>query len=126
MKTPGTPMRAYGERSQHEAKVLRTVNTTPSTTGTGGSRTPLEALAAGVAPLVLDTPIARETCADAARYVSSGAPAAQVARAMAELLTNAPARRARLQRGTSVLSRYDWDLTAGDTLKVLEEAAIGR
>ena len=88
--------------------------------------TPLEALAAGVVPLVLDTPIARETCADAARYVSPGAPVAQVAQAMADLLTNAPARRELLQRGTSVLARYDWDLTAGDTLKALEEAALGR
>ena len=50
MKTPGTPMRAYGERSPHEAKVLRTVNTTPSTTGTGGSRTPLEALEGIITP----------------------------------------------------------------------------
>jgi sulfane dehydrogenase subunit SoxC len=50
MKTPGTPMRAYGERSPREAKVLRTVNTTPSTTGTGGSRTPLEALEGIITP----------------------------------------------------------------------------
>jgi sulfane dehydrogenase subunit SoxC len=50
MKTPGAPMRAYGERSPHEAKVLRTVNTTPSTTGTGGSRTPLEALEGIITP----------------------------------------------------------------------------
>jgi glycosyltransferase involved in cell wall biosynthesis len=88
--------------------------------------TPLEALAAGVAPLVLDTLIARETCADAARYVPPAAPVAEVARAMTELLTNAPARRDILQRATAVLARYDWDLAAGDTLKVLEEAALGR
>ena len=88
--------------------------------------TPLEALAAGVAPLVLDTPIARETCGDAARYVSPGAPAAQVAQSLTELLTSTTARRELLQRATPVLSRYDWDLTAAETLKVLEEAAVGR
>jgi glycosyltransferase involved in cell wall biosynthesis len=88
--------------------------------------TPLEALAAGVAPLLLDTPIARETCVDAARYVSPSASGAEVAQAMTDLLTDAASRRHILQRGDAVLSRYDWDLAAGDTLTVLEEAALGR
>jgi glycosyltransferase involved in cell wall biosynthesis len=88
--------------------------------------TPLEALAAGVAPLLLDTAVARETCGVAARYVSPGATTADIAQAMAELLTNARARAEIVERGTSVLARYDWELTAGQTLKVLEEAAIGR
>lgn len=88
--------------------------------------TPLEALAAGVTPLVLDTPIARETCAGAARYVPPAATVADVAEAMAELLISATARRDILQRATAVLARYDWDLAAGDTLTVLEEAALGR
>lgn len=87
---------------------------------------PLEALAAGVVPVVLDTPIARETCGPAAHYVSPAAPVTEVADAIAALLTDAPARRALLQHADRVLARYDWDLTAGDTLKVLEEAAIGR
>jgi glycosyltransferase involved in cell wall biosynthesis len=87
---------------------------------------PLEALAAGVAPLLLDTAIARETCGIAARYVSPSATAADIAHAMAELLTNPRARREIVERGTSVLSRYDWDRAAGETLTVLEEAAIGR
>ena len=34
--------------------------------------TPLEALAAGVPPLLLDTPVARESCGDAALYVGAG------------------------------------------------------
>src|SRR5262245_66281602 len=54
MKTPGAPMRGYGERSPYEAKVLRAVNATPSTTGTGGSRTPLEALEGIITPSSLD------------------------------------------------------------------------
>lgn len=88
--------------------------------------TPLEALASGVVPVVLDTPIARETCGPAARYVSPAAPAAHVADAIAELLANAPRRRELLQNAHAVLARFDWDLTAADTLKVLEEAALGR
>jgi glycosyltransferase involved in cell wall biosynthesis len=88
--------------------------------------TPLEALAAGVVPVVLETPIARETCGPAARYVSPTAPPAQVAEAIAELLTSAPRRREFLQHAHGVLSRFDWDLTAADTLQVIEEAAIGR
>ncbi len=88
--------------------------------------TPLEALAAGVVPVLLDTAIARETCGPAARYIAPSAPIAQVADALAGLLTNAPARRELLQHATPVLARYDWDLSAADTLKVLEEAALGR
>ncbi len=88
--------------------------------------TPLEALASGVTPLVLDTPIARETCGEAARYVSPAAPVVQVAEAITELLTNPPARAQILRHAPDVLSRYDWDLTAAETLKVIEEAAVGR
>ena len=36
--------------------------------------TPLEALAAGVPPVLLDTPVARESCGDAALYVPVGRP----------------------------------------------------
>jgi sulfane dehydrogenase subunit SoxC len=50
MKTPGMPMRAYGERSPHEAGVQRLVNAQPSTTGSGGSRTPIEALEGIITP----------------------------------------------------------------------------
>jgi glycosyltransferase involved in cell wall biosynthesis len=88
--------------------------------------TPLEALAAGVAPVVLDTPIARETCGPAARYVSPSATAADVAEAITGLLTNAAERRELLQHAPAVLGRFDWDLAAADTLQVIEEAAIGR
>ncbi len=88
--------------------------------------TPLEALANGVVPVVLDTPIARETCGPAARYVHPSAPSADVAHAIADLLVNPARRRELLQHARVVLARYDWDLTAADTLTVLEEAARGR
>ena len=87
---------------------------------------PLEALAAGVVPVMLDPPIARETCGPAARYVPPSAPSAHVADAIAGLLTDGPARRELLQQAEPVIARYHWDLTAADTLKVIEEAALGR
>ena len=50
MKTPGMPMRGYGERSAHEVGVQRIVGAQPSTTGSGGSRTPIEALEGIITP----------------------------------------------------------------------------
>jgi sulfane dehydrogenase subunit SoxC len=50
MKAPGIGMRAYGERSAHETGVQRAVGATPGTTGTGSSRTPLEALEGIITP----------------------------------------------------------------------------
>ena len=88
--------------------------------------TPLEALAAGVTPVLLDTPIARETCGAAARYVDPEAPNGAIAAAIIQLLTDPAARTQILQSASAVLPRYDWEMTAADTLKVIEEAAIGR
>ena len=50
MMMPGTPMRAYGERSPREAAVQRTVGATPGAAGTGSSRTPLESLEGIITP----------------------------------------------------------------------------
>ena len=88
--------------------------------------TPLEALAAGVAPVVLDTAIARETLGSAAIYVSPSAGTDAVANAIHRVLTNADARREVLRHADSVLARFDWNVTAARTLQVLEEAASGR
>ena len=92
----------------------------------GFGLTPLEALAEGVAPLVLDTAIARETCGAAARYVEPAASNQAVADAIADLLTNAGARQEVLGRRGEVLARYDWNRAGAATLSVLEEAAGGR
>lgn len=92
----------------------------------GFGLTPLEALSHGVPPLVLDTPIARETCGDAARYVPAGAGDEEVAAALTALLTDPAARDAVMRRAPDALRRYDWNRTAGDTLAILEEAALGR
>lgn len=92
----------------------------------GFGLTPLEALAAGAAPVLMDTRVARETCGHAARYVPVAAPAAAVADAVAALLTSRDAHAQVMLHAEPVLARYDWDLTAAETLTVLEEAALGR
>ena len=88
--------------------------------------TPLEALRAGVPPLMLDTAVARETCGDAARYIADAASNDEIASTIADLLTNAATRTSLMRNAEAVLSRYDWDRAAADTLAVLEEAAVGR
>ena len=84
--------------------------------------TPLEALAAGVPPVLLDTPIARESCGDAARYVPT-VEHRSLARALEALLFDESARRDVLDQAPAVLARYDWPRAARDTLAVLEGAA---
>jgi glycosyltransferase involved in cell wall biosynthesis len=90
----------------------------------GFGLTPLEALAAGVAPVVLDTAVSREVLAPAARFVARGASfEADIARAMSDLLTDETARAGVLDQAEAVLQRYCWRDAAEATLRVLEEAA---
>lgn len=92
----------------------------------GFGLTPLEALTQGVPPVVLDTAIARETCGDAAAYVSASASNDEIAATIADVVTNNEARRTILANAEGVLARYDWAHTADETLTVLEEASLGR
>jgi glycosyltransferase involved in cell wall biosynthesis len=88
----------------------------------GFALTPFEALAHGVAPVMLDTPIAREIYRDAAIYVPKGdIPAA--AAALGRLLDSAPDRAALVDRSGPMWSRYDGAQAARDTLAVLRSAA---
>jgi glycosyltransferase involved in cell wall biosynthesis len=81
--------------------------------------TPLEALAAGVPPVVLDTPVARESCGEAAAYVHS--PDARIVADMLERVLVDQSLRARLlSAAPHVLSTYDWRQAAADTLALLE------
>ena len=82
--------------------------------------TPLEALAAGVPSVVLDTAIAREVYGPAARYVSRPVEAGPQ---LVDLLTNASARGEILRHADAVLGRYDWARTASATLAAIAEAA---
>ena len=86
--------------------------------------TPLEALAAGVPPVLLDTPVARESCGDAALYV----PVRDIratARALERALFDQAARARILAAAPAVLAKYDWPRAARETLAVLE-AVVGR
>ncbi|HUU36106.1 MAG TPA: glycosyltransferase family 1 protein, partial [Vicinamibacterales bacterium] len=90
----------------------------------GFGLTPLEAMARGAVPVVLDTPVAREIYGEAAvRVPDTPQLAGAVAAAMARLLDD-PAARQRLQQAAGpVLAGYRWADAAASTLSHLEEAA---
>ena len=81
--------------------------------------TPLEALSAGVPSVLYDTSVARESCGDAALYVSAGDHRA-TARAIATLLYDDAAREAVLRSRENTLARYSWSRAATETLNVIE------
>jgi alpha-1,3-rhamnosyl/mannosyltransferase len=86
---------------------------------------PLEALAAGIPPVVLDTPVAREVCGAAACYVAPG-DVAGTADALVNLLGTGSARARVLAEAPAVLSRYSWPVTARRTMEALVAAGEGR
>jgi glycosyltransferase involved in cell wall biosynthesis len=81
--------------------------------------TPLEALAGGVPPVLLDTPVARESCGDAAVYVPPN-DVPSVTRALKALLFDEPTRARVLAAAPAALTKYSWPRAARDTLAVLE------
>jgi glycosyltransferase involved in cell wall biosynthesis len=88
--------------------------------------TPLEALSAGVPPVVLDTAVAVEIYGAAARYVPNVPPLdTRLGEALVQLLTSATARSELLDHAPDVLARYRWDRTAAETLRAIEEAGRG-
>jgi glycosyltransferase involved in cell wall biosynthesis len=84
--------------------------------------TPLEALAAGVPVLLGDTPVAHESCGDAALYVPVGNLPA-VTRSLERLLFDPLIRERLLQAAPAVLGRFDARRAAAATLAVIEAAA---
>ena len=90
----------------------------------GFGLTPLEAMARGAVPVVLDTPVAREIYGEAAVRVSdTPSLVADVATALAALLDDAEARGRLRAAAGPVLARYRWADAAARTLALLEEAA---
>jgi glycosyltransferase involved in cell wall biosynthesis len=88
----------------------------------GFGLTPLDALAAGVPIVVLDTEVAREIYGPAAVYVPSPEPA--LVEAALEAVIFDPAARARvLDAAPAVLERYSWQESAQRTLQALLAAA---
>lgn len=88
----------------------------------GFGLTPLEALAAGVPPIVLDTAVAREVYGAAARYVPDPTPR-PLGEAIVSLLTDPGEREAILRHAGAILARYSWDRAAELTLRAIGEAA---
>jgi glycosyltransferase involved in cell wall biosynthesis len=81
--------------------------------------TPLEALSAGVPPVVLDTAVARESCGAAALYVGlNDVPA--TAAAMEAALFDGRTRSDILGAAPEVLARYNWARAARETLALIE------
>jgi glycosyltransferase involved in cell wall biosynthesis len=87
----------------------------------GFAMTPLEALAHGVPPILLDTPVAREVYGSDATLVN-GSPAD----ALLWLLTDDAAHADAVSRGQRLLTRYSWAHAAVVVMTALEEAARGR
>lgn len=88
----------------------------------GFGLTPLEALAAGVPPVVLDTPVAREVYKDSAVYVPAGDVRA-AADAIRRLLVDPGLGRPLVARGQDLLRLYGWDSAADITLAEIERIA---
>jgi glycosyltransferase involved in cell wall biosynthesis len=87
----------------------------------GFALTPLEAIAHGVPPVLLDTPVAREVYGDAARYVSAD-PAA-IAGALTSLLQDDRAHQDLVAAGARRLPAFSWVRSAAIVLRTLEQAA---
>jgi len=87
----------------------------------GFGLTPLEALAAGVPPIVLDTAVAREVYGAAAGYVAAPDPGL-VSDAVVAMLTDQDQRRRVLAAAPAVLAHYDWRDAARATLGAIEDA----
>lgn len=90
----------------------------------GFGLTPLEALAAGVPVVLLDTPVAREVCDTAAVYVQRPDPVL-IADAMRSALFDSHERDRIVNAASRVLQRYSWTDCARAVLAVLVETAHG-
>ena len=88
----------------------------------GFGLTPLEALAAGVPVIVLDTAVAREVYGPAASYVAPG-DLDGTAALIRTLLTRPDAGAPTLAHAPGVLARYSWERAADETLADLERLA---
>jgi glycosyltransferase involved in cell wall biosynthesis len=81
--------------------------------------TPLEALTAGVPPVLFDTAVGRESCGDAALYVGRDRPE-DIRRAVEQLLFDETVRARVLAAAPAALARFSWTRAARETLQVLE------
>jgi len=89
----------------------------------GFAMTPMEALAGGAPPVLLDTPVGREVYGDGATFVSTDPGA--IADALVTLLSVDEAHAALLSRGRERLRAFSWTRTAEAIQRALERAAAG-
>jgi glycosyltransferase involved in cell wall biosynthesis len=87
--------------------------------------TPLEALAAGVPPVLLDTPVARESCGEAALYVARG-DLDGTAAALEQALADPAVRSMLLAAAPAALARYQWPQAARRTLAIIQSTVDSR
>ncbi len=90
----------------------------------GFGLTPVEAMSAGLPVLLLDTPVAREICGDAAMYVTRPDPAL-IGDALTTLLFDAGERRRLRDAADGLLANYSWTDCAGKVLQVLLASGRG-
>jgi glycosyltransferase involved in cell wall biosynthesis len=86
----------------------------------GFAMTPLEALAHGVPPVLLDTPVAREVYGDAALLVQPDP--ASISSALTALLTDDRLRQRLVSEADKLFTRYSWDDSAATIRRALERA----
>jgi glycosyltransferase involved in cell wall biosynthesis len=86
----------------------------------GFAMTPMEALAAGAPPVLLDTPVSREVYGAGARYVSTEPES--IGAALTDLLTDEAAREALLATGFRQMDQYSWARSAAVVQRALEDA----
>jgi glycosyltransferase involved in cell wall biosynthesis len=85
--------------------------------------TPLEALTAGVPPVLFDTAVSRESCGDAALYVPRERPR-DITGAIEQVLFDEGLRSRLLAAAPGVLARFSWARAARETLAVLESCSV--
>jgi glycosyltransferase involved in cell wall biosynthesis len=81
--------------------------------------TPLEALTAGVPPVLFDTAVGRDSCGDAALYVPRNRPL-DIQPAIEQLLFDERIRERLLAAAPEALARFSWTRAARETLQLLE------
>jgi len=86
--------------------------------GEGFGLTPLEAMAAGIPVVVLDTEVSREIYGPAAEYVAEPEPGL-IGAALERVLGNGEERARLIEAGAAQVARYSWDECARRTLQVL-------
>ena len=90
----------------------------------GFGLTPLEALAANIPTVVLDTPVAREVYGDAVLFVAPD-DLDGTAKAIQALLFEEEVRLRQIHLARRTLARYSWDQSAADTLSALVHTREG-